>query len=258
MLGAIVGDICGSPYENQPVMTENFPLFAASSTFTDDSVLTAAVAESILSGLDYGLLFREFYRLYPDRGYGNRFMLWASSGSDEPYGSFGNGSAMRVSPVGFAFADLETVLDEAAKTAAVTHNHPEGIRGAQATAAATFLARISRNKEELKNYIEASFSYDLNEPIASVRKWYSFDPTCQGTVPYAIRAFLESEDFVSAVRKAVSLGGDADTLACISGGIAHAYYGHIPKTVVNEAMKRLDDRLRSVVQRFCSRFFVPV
>ncbi len=258
LLGAIVGDIAGSPYENQPVITEDFPFLTASSTFTDDTVLTLAVAESILIALDYRVLFREFFRLYPDRGYGDSFKLWAISGSDEPYGSFGNGSAMRVSPVGFAFDDLETVLDEATKTALVTHDHPEGIRGAQATAAAVFLARLSRNKEEIKNYIETSFSYNLDEPIASVRKWYSFDTTCQGTVPYAIRAFLESKDYISAVRKAVSLGGDADTLACIAGGIAHAYYRHIPRSIVDEALRKLDDRLCSVVERFCSEFSIDI
>ncbi len=256
LLGAIIGDIIGSPYEHSFIKTEEFPLFIEKSTFTDDTVLTVAIADGVMGDRDYSKSLRQYHRLYPDRGYGDSFYLWASSETSKPYGSFGNGSAMRVSPIGFAFNDLESVVLEATRSAEVTHNHTEGIKGAQATASAVFLARIGKTKREIADYIESSFDYDLTEPIASVRKWYSFDPTSHGTVPHSIRAFLESKDFVDAIRKAVSLGGDSDTLACIAGSIAHAYYRHIPDRVVEEAVHLLDDRLRSVTQEFCSRFCV--
>ncbi|PKQ28322.1 MAG: hypothetical protein CVT63_03370 [Candidatus Anoxymicrobium japonicum] len=250
MLGAIAGDIIGQVYEFDNIKTTDFPLFKADSTFTDDTVLTVAVADVILNGGDYARMFKDYFKRYPGRGYGGTFQGWASSAETEPYNSFGNGSAMRVSPVGFAFASLDEVLAEAKRSAEVTHNHPEGIKGAQSVAAAIFLARTGKTKEEIKRYVEKQFGYDLNEPLDEIREYYTYDVTCQGSVPQSIIAFLESNDFEDAIRKAVSLGGDSDTIACIVGGIADAYYGGIPEPIKIETMARLDERLTSVVLAF--------
>ncbi len=182
-------------------------------------------------------------------------MQWASSPSRELYNSFGNGSAMRVSPVGFAFDSLEAVLEKARATAEVTHNHPEGIKGAQATAAAIFLSRTGNSKKEIKSFIETQFQYNLSEPLDAIRPKYTFDATCQGSVPQAITAFLASENFEDAVRKAVSLGGDSDTQACIAGGIAHAFYGEMPDIISAEIHSRLDLPLRQITTLFCNKFF---
>ena len=182
------------------------------------------------------------------------FQAWASSAETAPYNSFGNGSAMRVSPVGFAFDSLEEVLAEAKRSAEVTHNHPEGIKGAQAVAGAIFLARTGKTKGEIKRYIEEQFSYDLGEPLDEIRPYYTFDVTCQGSVPQSFIAFLESSDFEDAVRKAVSLGGDSDTMACITGGIAQAFYGGVPNHIADETLARLDDGLRSMETDFMNRY----
>jgi ADP-ribosylglycohydrolase len=215
MLGAIAGDIIGSVYEADPIKTTQFPLFDPDCCFTDDTVLTVATADSILTGAGYGEKYREYFHCYPDAGYGSLFALWAMSGSTEPYNSFGNGSAMRVSPIGFSFDTLEKVLEEAKRSAEVTHNHPEGVKGAQATAAAVFLGRTGKSKEEIRTYAEQTFQYRLDRPIDLIRGDYEWDATCQGTVPEAIRAFLDSTDWEDAVRKAISLGGDSDTLAAM-------------------------------------------
>ncbi len=254
MIGAIIGDIVGSVYEFHNIKKTNFPLFRSDSTFTDDTVLTVAVADCLLHGGNYAQKFKEYYRLYPHRGYGSSFRNWAASASVEPYGSFGNGSAMRVSPVGFAFSSLDEVLAEARKSAEVTHNTEEGIAGAQAVAGAIFLARMGKEKREIKDFVEQAFGYDLSEPLRRIRPRYEFDETCRGSVPQAITAFLESRSLIDAVRKAVSLGGDSDTIACVAGGIAHAYYGHVPARVEKEAMGRLDSRLRSVVLEFKAKY----
>lgn len=257
MLGAIAGDIIGSVYEWNNIKTTAFPLFSSNSSFTDDTVLTVAVAEVLLKKGDYREAFQRYFRMYPDAGYGLMFYLWASSGDSKPYNSFGNGSAMRVSPVGWAFDDLDAVLEEARRSAVVTHNHPEGVKGAQATAGAIFLARKGSSKEEIRQFIESSFHYYLDEPISEIRKYYSFDATCQGSVPQAIRAFYESLDFEDAVRKAISIGGDSDTIACITGGIAHAYYGSLPDAIKEECFSRLDHNLTAVTVEFLDRFSVP-
>ena len=212
MLGAIVGDLIGSRFEAAPVKTTEFELFHPDCRFTDDTVLTLAVADTIVHGADLVDTLKEYYHRYPDAGYGAGFMQWAASASREPYNSFGNGSAMRVSPVGFACDSLEDVLEQARITAAVTHNHPEGIKGAQATAAAVFLARTGKSKDEIRQFIETQFQYNLSESLAAIRPDYRYDATCPGSVPQAITAFLESESYEDAVRKAVSLGGDSDTL----------------------------------------------
>lgn len=249
MLGAIAGDIIGSVYEFNNIKTKNFELFHPDAFFTDDTVLTVALADSILSGMDYLDLVLEYYQDYPGRGYGGNFRRWAEHGPHTPYNSWGNGSAMRVSPVGFAYDTLETVLDKAQQSAAITHNHPEGIKGAQATAAAIFMARTGSSKDEVKRYIEESFGYDLSTPLDQIRPHYRFDSSCQGTVPPAIRAYLEAKDWEDAVRNAISLGGDSDTLACITGGIAEAAFG-LPKAVSEQALNHLDAQLFQVQQEF--------
>jgi len=254
VLGAIAGDVIGSVYEFDNIKTTEFPLFRADSTFTDDTVLTIAVADVIMNGGDYVRVFKDYFERYPGRSYGGMFQDWASSAETAPYNSFGNGSAMRVSPVGFAFDTLDEVLVEAKRTAEVTHNHPEGIKGAQAVAAAIFLARTGKGKEEIKQYIEEWSGYSLSEPLDDIGKNYTYDVTCQGSVPQSIIAFLESNDFEDAVRKAVSLGGDSDTVACITGGIAQAFYGGVPDHIAEQVIVRLDDGLRSVVTEFMNRY----
>lgn len=254
MLGSIAGDIIGSVYEHDNIKTTEFELFGRECRFTDDSVLTAATADAIMSGSDYTTKYKEYYSYYPKAGYGKKFIHWANSDSTEPYGSFGNGSAMRVSPVAYAFDTLEKVLAEAEKSAAATHNHPEGIKGAQAVAAAIFMGRNGSEKNEIKTYIETNFKYDLDRSINSIRRGYRFDVSCHGSVPQAIRAFIESKDFESAVRLAVSIGGDTDTIACMAGGIAEAYYNGIPEEVKTKALEKLDDRLKRVTLGFYGKY----
>jgi ADP-ribosylglycohydrolase len=261
-LGAIAGDIIGSVYEGklawQSARTPHFrPLFHPKSRFTDDTVLTVAVAESILRGGDLVDLFKDYARRYPWAGYGGTFRQWAASEDREPYQSWGNGSAMRVSPVGFAYDSVAEVLLRAKWTAQVTHDHPEGIKGAQATAAAVYLARTGSDKEQIRDYVERKFGYQLDRTIDELRPRFEFDVSCRGTVPPAIRAFLDSTDYEDAVRLAVSLGGDADTLACIAGGIAQAYYGGVPPEIRGRAMESLDEPLRAIVEEFEARFPHP-
>ena len=254
MLGAIAGDIIGSVYESHCLKTTEFAIFTANSTFTDDTVLTVAVADCILHGKDYATTLKHYARKYPYAGFGGMFFKWACSDSLAPYNSFGNGSAMRVSPVGFAFDTMDEVLAEARRSAEVTHNHPEGIKGAQAIAAAVFLARKQESRSNIEGFIERTFGYSLHPTLDEIRPYYYFDETCQGSVPEAIIAFLESTDYVDGVRKAVSLGGDADTLACMTGGIAQAYYRTIPTHIVEEVRNRLDAELLEVVEHFNARY----
>ena len=254
MLGAIAGDIIGSVYEWDRIKTKEFPLFVEGSRFTDDTVLSVAVADAILTGSPYAPRLREYCRLYPGAGYGGAFRAWAFSEDDRPYGSWGNGSAMRVSPVGFAFGDWDRVLLEAKRSAEGTHNHPEGIKGAQATAAGIFLARTGQSKQAIKDLLEHTFQYDLGRKLDEIRPSYRFDESCQGTVPQAVISFLESDDFEDAIRNAVSLGGDSDTLACITGGIAEAFYGGVPSRIAEEALSRLDVSLRDTVLKFIKRY----
>jgi ADP-ribosylglycohydrolase len=254
MLGAIIGDIIGSVHEGMGTKTKDFPLFVPQSIFTDDSVLTVAVADWILTGKDLTDILHAYYCRYPSRGYGGMFHDWAGKKRRRPYNSFGNGSAMRVSPIGFAFERVEDVLLWAERSSAVTHNHPEGIRGAQATAVAVFYARHVRDRNEIRQIIESMFGYDLSITLDQIRPDYCFDVTCQGTVLPAIIAFLESTSYEDAIRNAVSLGGDADTLACITGGIAEAYYGGVPQDFAIRAKQLLDPELTDVIHRFCDRF----
>jgi ADP-ribosylglycohydrolase len=269
MLGAIAGDIIGSPYEARPIKTRDFPLFGRRSRYTDDSVLTVATAQAIIEAdgnegsADYGKHYKTFGREYPHAGYGGMFAGWLFSASSEGYGSFGNGSAMRVSPVGWAFESAAAVSAEARRSAACTHDHQEGIKGAQATALAVHLARAglrrhgpgaAETREQIRREISRGFDYDLSRKVDAVREHYRFDPTCQGTVPEAILCVLQSADYEDAVRTAVSLGGDSDTIACIAGGIAEALYGGIPEEIEEPTRARLPEALLQIVDAFRSRY----
>jgi ADP-ribosylglycohydrolase len=257
MIGALAGDIIGSVHEGTMVKSKEFPLFIPESCFTDDTVLSVALASAIDRGGDYASSLRLWGRRYPDARYGARFRDWLLRDEAPAYSSFGNGSAMRVSPVGWAFHELDTVLSEARKTAEVTHNHLEGIKGAQAVAGAVFLARTGGSKESIRDFLESTFGYDCSSSLEDVRTRSEFDVTCQGTVPAAAVAFLAADDFEDAVRNAVSLGGDADTLACIAGALAEAFFGGVPALIQQEVTSRLDSTIRSVVQSFARRYCVP-
>jgi ADP-ribosylglycohydrolase len=259
MLGAIAGDIIGSVYEGKKqwltVRNAGFqPLFSPKARFTDDTVLSVAVADFVLHGSDLADLLKSYFLRYPGAGFGGDFKTWAASDDTEAYGSWGNGSAMRVSPVGWAYDTLDEVLHRAKDTARITHNHSEGIKGAQATAAAIFLARSGAAKWEIREEIERRFHYDLSITLDEIRPTHAFDSSCQGTVPPAIVAFLESMNFESAVRLAISLGGDSDTLACIAGSIAAAFYGGVPGHIRAETFARLDEPLSEVVREFERRY----
>jgi ADP-ribosylglycohydrolase len=254
VLGSIAGDIIGSVYEQLPIKTVEFPLFQNRSRFTDDTVLTVAIASSILEKVDYATSLSRFGRKYPNAGYGGAFFNWLFDPESGPYNSWGNGAAMRVSPVGFAFATIEEVLEEGKNTAEVSHNHPEGIKGAQAIALAAFLARTGASKKQIQGETTRRFGYDLSRTIDEIRPQYGFDISCQGTVPEAITAFLESKDYEDAVRKAISLGGDSDTLACITGGIAHAFYKEISEKIVMEVRGRLPQEFLSIIDKFSAAY----
>jgi len=254
MLGAIAGDVIGSVFEVMPIKSTDFKLFRALSTYTDDTVLTVAVADAILNGTDYGKSIKSYARRHPMRGYGPRFLMWMASPSTKPYNSWGNGSAMRVSPVGFAFDDEDKVLEEAKRSAECTHNHPEGIKGAQATALAILMGRTGKTKEQIKARIEEQFGYDLSRTLDEIRPTYKTDLSCRGSVPESIIAFLESDDFEGAIRNAVSLGGDTDTMAAIAGGIAQAFYGEIPREIVEQTRKRLPKNFLKIVDEFSGRY----
>lgn len=254
MIGAIAGDIIGSIYEHRPIKTKDFKLFGSGNFFTDDTVLTVAIADAILEGRSYLDSLRRIGRKYPRCGYGASFIRWLFSDDTEPYNSFGNGSAMRVSPAGFAFTTEEEVLRQAEKSAEITHNHPEGIRGAQAVALAVFLAKTGSGKEEIRKRTAGIFGYDMDRSLDEIRPSYSFDVSCQGSVPEAIIAFVESDSYEDAVRNAISLGGDSDTLACISGGIAEAFYGKVPGFVREKVRDVLSPDLWAVTEAFCRKY----
>ena len=236
MLGAICGDVVGSKYERFNYKGMDFPLFSEGCRYTDDTVLTVAVADAIMNNLDYADTIREYGRAHPLAGYGGRFISWLDNPSMGPYNSWGNGSAMRVSPVGWLFDTLDEVLLEAEKTASVTHNHPEGIKGAQAIAAAVFMARNGGTKEQIRFYISTKFEYDLNRTIDEIRPVYEFDVSCKGSVPESVIAFLESTDYEDCIRRAISIGGDSDTIAAMAGSIAEAFYGGVPDEVFHGTM----------------------
>ena len=257
MYGAILGDIIGSPFEfDRGDKTKEFDLFTKGCDFTDDSVMTIAVGEALLAvgteatvkEIEEALVtnMQDWGKRYPYAGYGGRFRYWLRESNPKPYGSYGNGSAMRVSAAGWLYDSLERTREVARATANVTHNHPEGIKGAEATASAIYMARNGASKEEVKEYIEREFHYNLDRTLDEIRPGYHMDETCQRTVPEAIIAFLESKDFEDAIRNAVSLGGDTDTLGAITGSIAEAFYG-IPAVLIAECRSRIDEGLMTDV-----------
>jgi ADP-ribosylglycohydrolase len=253
MLGAIAGDIFGAAYEGNPIKRDDFDLFDRPRNFTDDTVLTVATADALLSDGDYAAAYRRWGNRFPGRGYGGWFLDWLGDPGRGPYNSFGNGSAMRVSPIGWAFESLDEVSAEAERSAGVTHDHPEGIKGAQATAAAIHLARIGATKEEIRHEISTRFGYDLDRTIEAIRPDYSFDVTCQGSVPEALIAFLDADDFGQTLRLAISLGADSDTQAAIAGGVAEAFWGGLPERIEAEVRDVLDPALLEVVDRFSAK-----
>jgi ADP-ribosylglycohydrolase len=249
MLGAIAGDIIGSVYEAAPIKTKRFPLFAPGVRFTDDTVCTVAVADALMSGADPAHYLRAYVRRWPGRGYGGMFVRWAHEPDMPAYGSWGNGAAMRVSAIAHLAVDEAEALRAAAGTAEVSHDHPDAIGGAQATVLAAWLARHDVAPEAIRAEIETRFGYDLGQSVDQIRTWYSFDISCRGTVPPAIVCALEGTDYEDAVRNAVSLGGDSDTLACITGGIAEALHG-LPADIAEQARGYIDADLLRVVERF--------
>ncbi len=263
MFGAILGDVIGSPYEfDRGRKTKEFPLFSDASEFTDDTVMTIAVAEAFLEAehnasdeeIRHLLVssMRRWGRKYPFAGYGMRFSIWLAEPRPKPYGSYGNGSAMRVSSTAWLFNDLETVRKMARLSAEVTHNHTEGIKGAEATATAIFLARRGKSKEEIKAYIETELGYDLSRTCDEIRPDYYHVESCMETVPEAITAFLEGDSFEDVIRTAVSLGGDCDTLTAIAGSIAEGFYG-VPEELKKECHSRLTEEMNVVLKRFEER-----
>jgi ADP-ribosylglycohydrolase len=258
MIGAIAGDVIGSVHEWSTSKVKDFPLFVDGSTFTDDTVLAVAVAGAVRRGEDYAIAMRRLGRRYPDAGYGGKFYEWLMHDGAGPYNSYGNGSAMRVAAIGWAFDDLDVVLSEASKSAEITHNHPEGISGAQAVAASILAARNGQTKEEIKELLTWQYGYDCTVRLSELRRDSSFDITCRGTVRAAAVAFLESTGFEDAIRNAISLGGDADTLACITGAMAEAWYGGVPPAIQAEVLSRLDFSLRSEVLEFAQAYGLPL
>ena len=250
MFGAIIGDIVGSVYEWHNIKTTDFNFFSPKGFFTDDTVLTVATAKALMTDKDYVKHYQDFSQRYPGRGYGGNFKGWIYAENPHPYNSWGNGSAMRVSPVGFAFDSFSDVLQESLASAVVTHNHPEGIKGAQSTALAIFLARQGQTKDAIRKEIVESFGYDLYRTLDGIRPSYRFDVSCQGSVPEAMIAFFESNDYEDAIRKAISLGGDSDTIACITGGIAEAFYGGVPETIAVKARTYLPEEFISTIDEF--------
>lgn len=259
MIGAILGDMIGSPYEfGAKCKRKEFPLFIRNSTFTDDSVMTLAIAEGLMDSTSKAdeeiketliASVQKWGHKYPYAGYGGMFRRWLRAANPQPYNSFGNGSAMRVSSVGWMYDTIEETRHIARLTAEITHNHPEGVKGAESIAAAIFLARTGSTKEEIKQYIIDNFNYDLSRTCDEIRPHYTFDETCQGTVPEAIIAFLEGNDFEDVIRTAVSLGGDCDTLTCIAGSIAEAFYG-VPEELELAGKARLHEDMLEVLGRF--------
>ncbi len=260
MLGAIIGDICGSAYEFNNVRSTDIKLFPIGCGPTDDTFMSVAVAHAVMDTFrsadrtriadSVAVMMRYYGKLFPDGGYGGNFGLWLNMPEMGPYGSYGNGSAMRVSSVGWFYTTLEETLDIAGITASVTHDHPEGIKGAQAVAGAVFLARTGSDKTDIRKFLAERIGYDMDFTLDQIRDSYSFDESCQGSVPQAMEAFLESEDFESCIRLAISLGGDSDTIACMAGAVAEAFYGKIPETMASQAYARLPEPLSAVIKRF--------
>lgn len=255
IFGAIAGDVIASVYEFKNLRTkdiDSIPLFNEECKATDDTILTMATLDALLHNKEFGDLYYEYGNKYNERtdvnpGWGGMFRQWLQSEDKQPYNSFGNGSAMRVSPVGALFSDSSCIFEIAKETAEVTHNHEEGIKGAQAITAAIYFAGRKITKQEIKNQIEQIFNYDLNFTLDEIRDTYKFNETCQGSVPQAIVAFLESSNYEDAIRKAISIGGDSDTIACMAGGIAAAYYDEIPQNIVEFVMNKLPQEFKDLL-----------
>ncbi len=254
MIGAIAGDIIGSRFEVIPTKSYEFELFSSLNTYTDDTVLTVAIADAILSEDSYGKKLREYGLNFPNAGYGGTFIQWIMGEIQGPYNSFGNGSAMRVSPIGFAYKTKEKVLEEAKKSAEISHNHPEGIKGAQATALAVFLACQQIDKNYIRQEIAKTFDYDMDRTLEDIRPDYHFEISCQKSVPESIIAFLESTDYEDAIRKSISLGGDSDTMACITGAIAQAYYKTMPENIVKNIYSMIPESFKKTIILFEEKY----
>lgn len=257
MIGAIIGDYVGSTYEFHNTKDYYFEMITPQSEITDDSIMSIAIADAILQGKPYAERMRYWGNKYPNPkgAYGGSFSAWLRSSNPQPYNSWGNGSAMRVSPIGFAFDSLEQTLLQAKLSAECTHNHEEGIKGAQATATTIFLARQGETKQWIKKYIESKFGYNLGFKIADIKESYSFNESCQGTVPPAIVCYLESTSFEDAIRLAVSLGGDSDTLGCITGSIAEADHTYrIPPDLIEAALRTTPSDLKAIVTQFVEKY----
>jgi len=254
MIGSIAGDIIGSVYEFHNISNEDFPLFSRDSTFTDDTVLTVATADVILDGAKYDKYYLDYGTTFANRGYGGTFYRMLKTGSLKPYNSYGNGSAMRVGPVGWAYDSMEEVLKEAKRSAECTHDHTEGIKGAQAVAFATYLARKKVDKTVIKKAI-AKLGYDLNTRIKDFSR--KFDVTCQGTIPRAMAVFMETDNYESAIRKSIAMGGDVDTIGCIVGGICEAYYGMPKREIVEEVYKRIPPHMARITTKFTKKYIDP-
>ena len=249
MLGAIIGDIVGSRFEFNNNRSEEFDFFCDKCYFTDDSVLTFATFDAIQRNISFAESYKKWFRLYPNKGYGGRFRTWGMSDDMQPYNSWGNGSAMRVSPCGWAADDLETVLSLATGSASATHNHPEGIKGAVATSHAIFLARKKESKNTIRETIEKTYGYSLDFYLNDLIENYRFHESCQETVPQAIYTFLISDSFEDSIRKGISIGGDSDTIGAINGGIAEAFYG-VPPAMRKKALSYLDERMVLLIKEF--------
>jgi len=257
MTGAIIGDYVGSAYEFRNTKNYSFEMITSQSEITDDSIMSIAVADAILQSKPYAERMRYWGNRYPQPkgAYGGSFSAWLHSSNPQPYNSWGNGAAMRVSPIGWAFSGLEQVLLQAKLSAECTHNHEEGIKGAQATATAIYLARQGETKQWIKKYIESKFNYNLSFKIADIKESYKFDESCQGTVPPAIVCYLESTSFEDAIRLAVSLGGDSDTLGCITGSIAEADHTYsIPVDIMEAAFSTVPSELKTIVKQFTDKY----
>jgi len=262
MIGAIAGDIIGSRYEFNNISNDDFPLFERKSTFTDDSVLTIATADVILDNARYSDYYYDYATSFPNRGYGGRFGQMLRQGSLQPYNSYGNGSAMRVSPIGWMYGvygkyeegNYQRTLDEAKRSAECTHDHPEGIKGAQAVAASIFIARLGGTKADIRQAVE-QMGYDVSKRSSELGR--TFDETCQGTIPKCMAIFFETNDYESAIRKSIAMGGDVDTIACIVGGISQAHYGMPSREIVEEVYKRLPAHLAKITTKFTQKYIDP-
>lgn len=264
IFGSLIGDVIGSYYEWHNVKHENFELFNKGSTYTDDSVMTIATADALMCMDDFcnegnikitfAAKYKQYYSRYPEAGYGGNFINWAKSDSIKAYNSFGNGSAMRVSPVSYVSDDINKVRKLAKLSASVTHNHKEGIKGAEAVASAIFLTLRGYDKQYIKEYIENNFKYNLNRKLDDIRPSYKFDVSCQGSVPEAIIAFLESENFEDSIRKAISIGGDSDTIAAITASISKPYYKYVPENIIDKVSYLIDYGLKKTMREFVIKY----